>query len=90
VEKRERAGYVPLKVKKSTSAISESDVEKKSCSNHGNEDDIKAVRTAIDFEARDGACTKLEEGSDDPKKKLFLITAISKTAFLSLRDTKNF
>jgi len=47
---------------------------KKSARFNGNEDDLKAVRMAIDFEARGMALyTKLEEGSTDPREKEFLI-----------------
>lgn len=85
---------VSLKVKKSlTGHILKSMSEKKSTRIKGNEDDLKAVRTAIDFEARGMALyTKLEEGSTDPREKAFfnLLAGIERQHFLSLRDTEEF
>lgn len=85
---------IPLKVGKSASGkILKSMSEKKAARIKGNEDDLKAVRTAIDFEARGMALyTKLEQGSDDPKEKAFfnLLASIERQHFLSLRDTEEF
>jgi len=67
--------------------------EKKATRIKGNEDDLKAIRTAIDFEARGMALyTKLEEGSDDPKEKAFfkLLSGIERQHFMSLRETEEF
>jgi len=67
--------------------------EKKAARIKGNEDDLKAVRTAIDFEARGMALyTKLEEGSTDPKEKDFfkLLASIERQHFMSLRETEEF
>jgi rubrerythrin len=66
---------------------------KKSARIKGNENDLKAVRTAIDFEARGvDLYTKLEKASTDPREKVFfnLIAGIERTHFLSLRDTEEF
>lgn len=85
---------VPLKVKKSLAgSILQAMAGKKSARIKGNEDDLKAVRTAIDFEARGvDLYTKLEKGSTDPKEKAFfnLIAGIEREHFLSLRDTEEF
>ena len=54
---------------------------------------LKAVRTAIDFEARGMALyTKLEKESTDPKEKEFfnLIASVERDHLLSLRDTQEF
>lgn len=92
--KKKWPATVPLKVKKSlTGNILKSMSGKKAARIKGNEDDLKAVRTAIDFEARGMALyTKLEEGSDDPKEKAFfnLLAGIERQHFLSLRDTEEF
>ena len=85
---------VPLKVKKSvTGAILKSMTGKKSARIKGDEDDLKAIRTAIDFEAKGvDLYTKLEKGSTDPKEKEFfnLIAGVERTHFLSLRETEEF
>jgi rubrerythrin len=85
---------VPLKVKESlVGSILKSMAGKKSSRIRGNEDDLKAIRTAIDFEARGmDLYTKLEKGSTDPKEKAFfnLIAGIERTHFLSLRETEEF
>jgi len=85
---------VPLKVRKSlVGSILQSMADKKSARIKGNEDDLKAVRTAIDFEARGvDLYTKLEKSSTDPKEKAFfnLIASIEREHFLSLRDTEEF
>lgn len=94
-EEREKwPATIPLKLRKSLSGtILKSMSEKKAARIKGNEDDLKAVRTAIDFEARGMALyTKLEEGSTDPKEKAFfnLLASIERQHFLSLRDTEEF
>lgn len=85
---------VPLKVERSLAgSILKAMAGKKSARIKGNEDDLKAIRTAIDFEARGvDLYTKLEKGSTDPKEKAFfnLIAGIERTHFLSLRDTEEF
>ncbi|MCX5850364.1 MAG: ferritin family protein [Deltaproteobacteria bacterium] len=93
-KKKKWPSTVPLKVKKSlTGNILKSMSDKKATRFKGNEDDLKAIRTAIDFEARGMALyTKLEEGSTDSKEKDFfnLIASIERQHFLSLRDTELF
>lgn len=94
-EEREKwPATIPLKLRKSLSGtILKSMSEKKAARIKGNEDDLKAVRTAIDFEARGMALyTKLEEGSTDPREKAFfnLLASIERQHFLSLRDTEEF
>ena len=85
---------VPLKVKKSlVGTILKSMSGKKSARFKGDEDDLKAIRTALDFEARGMALyTKLEKESTDPKEKKFfnLIASIEREHFLSLRETEQF
>ena len=93
-EKKKWPETVPLKVKKSLAGnILKSMSGKKSARFTGNEDDLKAVRTAIDFEARGMTLyTKLGEGSTDPKEKEFfnLIAGVERQHFLSLRETELF
>ena len=85
---------VPLAVKKSLAgSILQAMSGKKSARITGSEDDLKAVRTAIDFEARGVALyTKLEKESTDPKEKEFfnLIASVERDHLLSLRDTQEF
>jgi rubrerythrin len=85
---------VPLAVKKSLAgSILQTMSEKKSARIAGSEDDLKVVRTAIDFEARGVALyTKLEKESTDPKEKAFfnLIASVERDHLLSLRDTQEF
>jgi rubrerythrin len=85
---------VPLKVKKSLAgSILKSMSGKKAARIAGNEDDLKAIRTAIDFEARGVALyTKLEKESIDLKEKAFfnLIACVERDHLLSLRDTEEF
>jgi len=93
-KKKKWPATVPMKVKKSLAgSILKSMSGKKAARIVGNEDDLKAIRTAIDFEARGVALyTKLEEGSADPKEKAFfnLLASIEREHFLSLRDTEEF
>jgi rubrerythrin len=93
-EKKNWPETVPLKVKKSLAgSILISMAGKKSARFNGNEDDLKAVRTAIDFEARGMALyTKLGEESTDPREKEFfnLIAGVERQHFLSLCDTEVF
>jgi len=83
-----------LKVKASLSGhILMSSSDKKAARIKGNDDDLKAVRTAIDFEARGMALYKrLEEGSTDAKEKRFfnLLAEIERQHFMSLRETEEF
>jgi rubrerythrin len=85
---------VPLKVKKSLAgSILKSMSGKKSARIAGSETELKAVRTAIDFEARGvDLYSKLEKQSTDPKEKAFfnLIASVERDHWLSLRDTEEF
>ncbi len=85
---------VPLKVKKSsTKSILKAMSGKKAARIMGNDDDLKAIRTAIDFEARGVALyTKLEKQSTEPKLKNFfnLLASVEREHLLSLRDTELF
>jgi rubrerythrin len=85
---------VPLKVRKSLAgSILKAMAGKKAARIAGNEDDLKAIRTAIDFEARGVALyTKLEKESTDLKEKAFfnLIASVERDHLLSLRDTEEF
>lgn len=93
-EKNKWPATIPLKVKKSLSGMILPPMSgKKGARIKGNDDDLKAVRTAIDFEARSMALyTKLEEGSTDPKEKAFfkLLAGIERQHFMSLRETEEF
>ena len=87
-------GTVPLKVKKSlTGTILQAMSGKKSARINGTEDELQAVRTAIDFEARGVALyTKLEKQSTDPKEKAFfqMLAGVERQHLLSLKDTEEF
>ena len=93
-KKKKWPSTVPLKVKKSlTGSLLKSISDKKATRIKGNDDDLKAVRTAIDFEARGMALySKLEAGSTDSREKAFfnLLAGIERQHFLSLRDTEEF
>ena len=85
---------VPLRVKKSlTGSILKAMAGKKAAKIAGNDDDLKAIRTAIDFEARGVSLyTKLERQSSEPKEKAFfqLLANVERQHLLSLRDTAQF
>ena len=85
---------VPLKVKKSlTKNILRALSGKRAARIEGNDDDLKAIRTAIDFEARGVALyTKLEKQSTEPKEKafFFFLASVEREHLLSLRDTEQF
>jgi rubrerythrin len=85
---------IPLKVSKSAvSQILKSMAGKKSARINGTEEDLKAIRTAIDFEARGVALySKLEKQSADPKEKAFfsMLAGVEREHLLSLRDTEEF
>jgi rubrerythrin len=59
----------------------------------GNQDDLQAVRTAIDFEAKGAAFyAGLRDQSTDPKEKAFfgLLANIEHEHFSSLKDTEEY
>jgi rubrerythrin len=58
-----------------------------------NQDELQAIRTAIDFEAKGAAFyTRLRDQSADPKEKAFfgLLADIEHEHFASLKDTEEF
>jgi len=59
----------------------------------GDDDDLRAVRTAIEFEAKGAKFyAELRDRSDDPKEKAFfgLLADIEHEHFASLKDTEEF
>ncbi|HLZ19225.1 MAG TPA: ferritin family protein [Smithellaceae bacterium] len=85
---------VPLKVSPSeVHQVLKSMSGKKSARISGTEEELKAIRTAIDFEARGVALySKLEKQSTDPKEKAFfaMLAGVEREHLLSLRDTEEF
>lgn len=66
---------------------------KKSARISGTEEELKAIRTAIDFEARGVALySKLEKQSADTREKAFfaMLAGVEREHLLSLRDTEEF
>ena len=93
-EQKKWPATVPLKVKKSLAGtILKSMSGKKSARITGTEDELKAIRTAIDFEARGVALyTKLGSQCTDPKEIAFfnMLAAVEREHLLSLKDTGEF
>jgi rubrerythrin len=59
----------------------------------GNQDDLQAIRAAIEFEAKGAAFyARLRDQSTDPKEKAFfgLLSNIEHEHFASLKDTEEF
>jgi rubrerythrin len=85
---------IPLKVKKSLAGtILQSMSGKKSARITGTDEELKAVRTAIDFEARGVALySKLEKQSTDPKEIAFfnMLASVEREHMLSLKATEEF
>jgi rubrerythrin len=85
---------VALEVKKSLAgSILKAISETKTAHAAGDDDDLSAIRTAIEFEARGVALyTKLEKESTDPKEQAFfkMIANVERDHMLSLRDTEEF
>jgi rubrerythrin len=94
VEQKKWPATIPLKVKKSLAgAVLKSMSGKKSARITGTEEELKAVRTAIDFEARGVALyTKLEKQCTDPKEIAFfnMLASVEREHLLSLKDTEEF
>lgn len=94
VEQKKWPASLPLKVSESVvSQVLKSMSGKKSARIAGTEDELKAVRTAIDFEARGVALySKLEKQCTDPKEKAFftMLAGVEREHLLSLRDTEEF
>lgn len=93
-EQKKWPATIPLKVSPSeVTNVLKSMSSKKSARINGTEDELKAVRTAIDFEARGVALySKLEKQSTDPKEKAFfnMLAGVERQHLLSLRDTEEF
>ena len=93
-EEKKWPATVPLKVKQSLAGtVLRSMAGKKSARITGTEEELKAVRTAIDFEARGVALySKLEKQCMDPKEKAFfnMLAAVEREHLLSLKDTEEF
>lgn len=85
---------VPLKVKPSLSGtILQSMSDKKSAQIAGTDEELKAVRTAIDFEARGVALySKLEKQCTDVREKEFfqMLASVEREHLLSLKATEEF
>ncbi len=85
---------VPLKVKQSLAGtILKSMSGKKSARINGTDQELKAVRTAIDFEARGVALySKLAKQCQDPKEIAFfnMLASVEREHMLSLKDTEEF
>ncbi len=94
-EKKEKwPETVPLKVKdtvvKDVLKDQVQDVDKML---KGDEDDLQAIQTAIDFEARGASFyAKLRDGVSDPKEKEFfdLLANIEHEHYVSLKDTEEY
>jgi rubrerythrin len=59
----------------------------------GNDDDLKAVRTALDFEAKgEKFYAELRDASADPKEKAFfeILSKMERQHYLSLKDTEDY
>lgn len=59
----------------------------------GNDDDLKAVRTALDFEAKgEKFYAELRDASTDPKEKAFfeILSQMERQHYLSLKDTEEY
>jgi rubrerythrin len=59
----------------------------------GDDDDLEAVRTAIDFEAKGAKLyAELRDAVSDPQEKEFfdLLTRIENEHYLSLKDTEEY
>jgi rubrerythrin len=83
---------VPLKVKETdVSAILKSMVKKASEMPKGDADDLKAIETAIEFEANGAVFyAKLRDDCSDPKEKAFfnLLADIEHEHYVSLKDAE--
>jgi len=59
----------------------------------GDNDDLEAVRTALDFEAKgEKFYAQLRDASSDPKEKAFfeLLSRMERQHYLSLKDTEDY
>ena len=84
---------IPLKVKETAVKAIFGTAAKGTANSSGDEDDLKAVRVAIDFEAKGAQFyAELRDKSADPKEKAFfeLLANIEHEHFTSLKDTEEF
>jgi rubrerythrin len=84
---------IPLKVKDTAVKSVFGKVAKESGKVGGEDDDLKAVRMAIEFEAKGAEFyAELRDQSDDPKEKAFfaLLASIEHEHFASLKETEEF
>lgn len=84
---------VPLKVSETAVKAVFGKAAKAAGAAAGDADDLQAVRTAIEFEAKGAQFyAKLSEESRDPKEKAFfgLLASIEHEHFQSLRDTEEY
>ncbi len=93
-EKGAWPGTVPLKVKNTdVGSILKNMVEMAARIPAGDADDLKAIRTAIDFEAKGAEFyARLRDEVSDPKEKEFfgLLANIEREHFTSLKETEEF
>lgn len=93
-KKKKWPATAPLKVKKSLAGgILKTMAGKKSALIAGNESELRAIRAAIDFEARGANLyMKLEKSSSDPKEKAFFnqMASVEHAHWRSLRDAEVF
>lgn len=93
-EKGTWPGTVPLKVKNTdVGSILKRMVEMASTIPAGDDDDLKAIRTAIEFEAKGAEFyARLRDEVSDPKEKEFfgLLANIEREHFNSLKETEEF
>jgi rubrerythrin len=85
---------LPLEVKKTrVKDVLKDLVQKTEKLPERDEDDLKAVQTAIDFEAKGAEYyAKLRDAVSDPKEKAFfdLLASIERDHYLSLKDTEEY
>ena len=85
---------VPLQVKNTVvKDVLKDFVKKAALMPAGDDDDLKAIRTAIDFEAKGAAFyARLSEDVIDPREKAFfnLLAGIEQEHFASLKDTEEY
>ena len=93
-KKEKWPGTVPLQVKNTVVRdILKDMVEKSSAAPESNADDVEALRTAIDFEAKGAAFyAYLREQVTDPREKAFfdLMAKIEQEHYISLRETEEY
>jgi rubrerythrin len=85
---------LPVKVKETAvKDILKDFLLKAEASAPGNDDDLKAVRTALDFEAKgEKFYAELRDASADPKEKAFfeILSKMERQHYLSLKDTEDY